>query len=293
MASRIYCAILFAIFYFGLADATRTKKSIGQLPGPIQASTNNIRPGSCGQTSVPIQVVARQRIVNGNKAKPHSIPWIINLRYTVFEHHCGAALIRVSDTVEQSDIILTAAHCLLNKDISDIEVVAGTHYRTSRVPGEVSVRIAEQVFHPNGGSDFVIVKLTKPIKFSRTIQPICLPEQNETLPFGTAGIAAGWGAVGEHQGDANVELQRVVLKTNNKCDPNLWICHNQPHRNVCKGDSGGPFFFAGKKGYTLHGIASHIGGSECGGTNPAGYHVRVSVYIDWIQDQVKKLTSVK
>jgi len=293
MASRIYCAILFAIFYFGLADATRTKKSIGQLPGPIQASTNNIRPGSCGQTSVPIQVVARQRIINGNKAKPHSIPWIINLRYTVFKHHCGAALIRVSDTAEQSDIILTAAHCLDDeRDISGIEVVAGTHYKTSRVPGEVSVRIAEQVFHPNGGSDFVIVKLTKPIKFSRTIQPICLPEQNETLPFGTAGIAAGWGDVGEHQGDADVELQRVVLKTA-KCSNKLRICNRQLHRNVCDGDSGGPFFFAGKKGYTLHGIAATVGGSGCEGTNPAGLHVRVSLFIDWIQDQVKKLTSVK
>jgi len=279
VANRMFYAILFATFYFGL---TATQ------------GTNKIKPGSCGQTQVSNKVPGKQRIVNGYEARPHSVPWVISLRTKDNYHYGGAVLIRASNNAEESDIILTAQHCVAGYN-GDVKVVAGAHYKSRQVPGEVTVGIADVVWHPNGNSDFAIAKLTKPIKFTQNIQPVCLPEMNEALPNGTAGIAAGWGGVAKSQGKADEVLQQVVMKIFDKwCDPNLWICNRQANQNLCFGDSGGPSFFKeGKNGYTLYGIAHAIGGTGCEGDDPIGYHVRVAIYVDWIREQIKKLTNVK
>lgn len=44
-------------------------------------------------------------------------------------------------------------------------------------------------------NDIALIKLTKPIKFSDTVRPICLPTQGEALPVGKQCAAAGWGRI--------------------------------------------------------------------------------------------------
>lgn len=85
----------------------------------IRASTTgaqlDIPQGTCGQTQADPMTARRSglRIVGGVEAIQHSIPWIVMLRqgYSKKVHFCGGTLIRVSDTKEESDIVLTAAHC--------------------------------------------------------------------------------------------------------------------------------------------------------------------------------------
>lgn len=69
----------------------------------------SIPPGTCGQS--PLLKRGKQRIVGGGEARPHSIPWIVSLRKWK-KHFCAGTLIRVSEQKEESDIILTAAHCM-------------------------------------------------------------------------------------------------------------------------------------------------------------------------------------
>lgn len=53
------------------------------------------------------------RIIGGITAKPHSWPWQVSLRReNGARHFCAGTILRVSDDQEESDIVLTAAHCI-------------------------------------------------------------------------------------------------------------------------------------------------------------------------------------
>lgn len=77
----------------------------------------------CGYTfvtpNVNLAVSARSkaRIVGGTEAAPNSYPWIVSLQQgpTGSSHFCGGALIRVSQKKDESDIVVTASHCLEEK----------------------------------------------------------------------------------------------------------------------------------------------------------------------------------
>jgi len=268
-----------------------------------------IQPGSCGQTSVPNLVNLAnpsKRIVGGVEARANSMPWIVSLR-RLGNHACGGTLLRVNGK-DESDIVLTAAHCMTR---SDFDVVLGAHYaRTRTGKGEEKVKIAQVVIHPSynnpgkSANDVALLKLAQPIKFGLRIQPACLPAQNENAPDGTNGIVAGWGNLRETGGDRDPEaLNQVVVPIvsselcrkfyGDKLMTEFLLCagYVQGKKDACQGDSGGPYVLEGKNGYTLHGVVSW--GSGCARQRSPGVYARVSNYVDWIQSQIKTLSSVK
>lgn len=48
---------------------------------------------------------------NGQEAEAHSHPWLLRLMIGE-KFHCGASLISISDHLNESDIAITAAHCV-------------------------------------------------------------------------------------------------------------------------------------------------------------------------------------
>jgi transmembrane serine protease 3 len=273
-------------------------------------STNNIRPGSCGQTSVPNKVTRAylenralsQRIVGGFEARVNSVPWIVSLRKWDW-HFCGGTLVRVNPNREESDIIITAAHCMDGQ--ANFDVVAGAHYTNRAQNGEQKIAAAKVVSHASygrgQGNDIAIVKLSKPIKFTSTVQPACLPGPNDTPPYGTNGIVAGWGGLAEGQSGPDA-LNQVVVPTisPDKCrtmysnaDPITELCagYDQGKKDACQGDSGGPYVLEGKDGWTLHGVVSW--GSGCARARAPGVYARVTTYYDWIQQQIRALSSIR
>lgn len=63
------------------------------------------------------------RVLGGSDANPHSWPWQIRL---VMDNNgktssCGAILIRIKDDVEESDVVITAAHCVTDEVFDTVE----------------------------------------------------------------------------------------------------------------------------------------------------------------------------
>jgi len=266
---------------------------------------------SCGRASVAMRAnrlpdPEGKRIVGGVEARPGSHPWIVSLQQ-YNSHFCGGTLIRVGNK-EESDIVVTAAHCVYD-GTSGLTVTAGAHSFDRPPSGQVTVDGVRTVYHPqynprNYLNDIAIVKLAKPIKFSSTIQPACLPAPGEQVSDNTVGTVAGWGHTREGAYDTSRILMQVGVPTINSqtCANNYrgaflisakeMLCAGYPGgaKDSCQGDSGGPLVFQGSQGYVLQGVVSF--GEGCARPGKPGVYARVSNYISWIQQQINSLSSL-
>lgn len=92
----------------------------------------------------------------------------------------------------------------------DYEVKLGAHQLDSYSP-EAEVRTVAQVMpHPSyrqegSPGDIALVRLNKPVAFSRHIRPICLPAANASFPNGLRCTVTGWGHVAP-SGEVGAEL---------------------------------------------------------------------------------------
>jgi len=263
--------------------------------------------GSCGQTSVPQRANRNggdgQRIVGGVEARPFSHPWIVSMQQDG-SHFCGGSLIRVSEQ-NQTDIVVTAAHCVVDGFPNGFTVSAGAHDLYSPTQKQQTVDGANAIHNENYDpnimvNDIAVVVLANPIKFTSAIQPICLPSPGFVVPDGTVATVAGWGVTQENGNAASQFLNQVgvPIVNSNTCNTQYntqnieinsgdMICagYSQGGMDACQGDSGGPFIVKGTNGYTLQGVVSF--GVGCARPDLPGIYTRVSNYLDWISQQVK------
>lgn len=82
-------------------------------------------------------------------------------------------------------------------DFTGYYVVAGSQNRNSPAAGEQSWKVSKVIphekFSPNLGNDVALLLLEKPIQFSDTIRPPCMPKDGQSLPVGQTCVATGWG----------------------------------------------------------------------------------------------------
>ena len=170
------------------------------------------------------------RIIGGTDTEVHEYPWQVGIVFnfvSVFNETpvCGGSII-------SSQHILTAAHCIqfcpldfCKLNTTQIQVSVGEHNTTDSV---LDLRtISKITMHPgynpfNAFNDIAILTLSSPLKFSKSMAPICLPEGTSDKFAGDTATVIGWGLTntdGFGAGNLSSTLQEVDLTvtTNKQC----------------------------------------------------------------------------
>lgn len=228
------------------------------------------------------------KIVGGVATTIKEYPHQISLRY-YGSHRCGGSIFK-------ADVIITACHCTIGIAASNLNINAGTTYRT--VNGPVSHSIKKIIEHEDYDgwtyvNDISIMFLEEELSFTDEIQPIPLANAGEQLKAGTMVRVTGWGTL-QSGGMAPDELQVVYVSTvgreecekayeeMNEIDDSM-LCAGEQFggKDSCQGDSGGPLICNGKQ----YGIVSW--GYGCAFPDYPGVYSNIAYLRPWIDLKVK------
>lgn len=224
------------------------------------------------------------RIVGGQRAD------ITEHSYTVFLatmdgfQYCGGALVA-------RDKVVTAAHCAVGKEPSEIVVVGGRADKQSTKG--LAVPVSDIWVHPGftdirSGADISVLTLGYPLPYEN----IALAGAEDTPLYrpGVVGLVLGWGRTSAG-GEPSRYLMKagVPLLADDDCraaypsvQPESMVCAGVPQGGVdtCQGDSGGPMV-AGK---VLIGITSW--GEGCAEPGHPGVYTRVAAYSAELRERI-------
>lgn len=228
----------------------------------------------------PFAAPKQGRIVGGSTAEEGLAPYQVSLQ-NFWGHSCGGAII-------DKNWILTAAHCVLNKNVADVYVYTGTQDLTD--PTGVFYYV-ERIFvhcnydNPIMHNDIALLQLNSSIVLNDKTQII--PLQNKPMKDGDDVLLTGWGTE-EYMGEEPDRLKKVELKymEHKRCKeahdntPDVDVGHmctfTKPGEGSCHGDSGGPLVSNGQ----LVGIVNW--GMPCAIGYP-DVHASPYYYLDWIR----------
>ena len=229
------------------------------------------------------QISCSSRIIGGQFATPGQFPYQISLQLNG-RHHCGGSII--SET-----FIVTAAHCTIGQNPSQMRVIVGTTDLTNR-SGQ-SVGIQQFIIHPQYNPqtqdfDISLIRLSQPLTLgSSTVNKIELATADMSVPADTIATISGFGAVnGNLQLPHRLKYAQVQLWSRDYCNPqnvpgvtDRMVCAGHPSGQIssCQGDSGGPLTVDDK----LYGVVSW--GFGCGAQGKPAMYTYVVAFRPWIK----------
>ncbi|XP_034460436.1 coagulation factor X [Hippoglossus hippoglossus] len=242
------------------------------------------------------EMASMTRIVNGEDCPPGECPWQALLLNEEDVGFCGG-------TILNEYIIMTAAHCMnqsrfIYVRLGEFDTLVD---HGNEATHNVETIITHYKYKPETyNNDIALIKLTKPIKFSRFILPACLPEQEfaeKVLMRQPDGMVSGFGRLGERQAASTI-LQRLTLpfvdrltcieSTQFRVTTRMFCAgyHTTP-KDSCQGDSGGPHVTRYRGTVFVTGIVSW--GEGCAREGKYGVYTQVSKYTRWIREGIDKL----
>lgn len=278
---------------------------------------NSSSPRVCCEANVPSTKVCgadgTDRIYGGNVTDIDEFPWMALLEYTTNKgknFYCGGVLIN-------NRYVLTAAHCVAGKELKaairltgvrlgEWDLRSDTDCQEELCNGPpMDIAIEETVVHkgyrpldPSQHNDIALVRLARPVEFSRFIKPICLPfDFSPQYDVGNQFDVAGWGKT-EISGDSQVKLKvKVPVKPKSSCvqkyqreglsiGSGQFCAGGEKGMDSCKGDSGGPIMSRSGRSWYVMGVVS-FGPSPCGLLGWPGIYTNTVSYLEWIVSHMK------
>jgi secreted trypsin-like serine protease len=279
------------------------------------SSTNIIYAQECGVTYAtqnaarqlhmsPLLAEARSanltnKIVGGNVAESHSWPaqallYVSNGGSTSL---CGGTLIA-------TDVVLTAAHCILSTNPGNYRVYLGVQDRSSLTGSTVQQMTVTRIHKHSSYSSSTLRNDIATLVFSgnailnQYVQLACLPSSSSSsYPSSSqSSWVAGWGTTSSG-GSTSSSLRnvRVTVLANSQCssvysssNSNEQVCAGEiaGGKDSCQGDSGGPLYVSdtvnGATKFVVAGVVSY--GKGCAQAGYPGVYTRTSYYKQWIAD---------
>ncbi|XP_077493779.1 chymotrypsin-1-like [Amblyomma americanum] len=263
-----------------------------------EAQSNKINAPDCG-ISQPLG-----RIINGSTISKTQVPWLvqvvtISLRGNV--SYCGGSILN-------RNVILTAAHCVMNRSMFDNWKIL-VHYNTTNLFRGPMIEVKRGIVHKRferavKGYDIALLELNKPLpNFDNFVRPVCLPRQGAKTPQ-VKMLLAGYGAIDFQQNLPKKVLYLVTTTVPMKacCASFGWcychltpiaFCTNNLRGTAYKGDSGSPLTAYIRRGKATKAV--QLGIVSFGNKrNPSGLvpnvFTRVSKYIKWVNKALKTIT---
>lgn len=279
---------------------------------PTENRTNELRfrnEEGCGASGDPTL-----RIISGQPASLHAWPWMV----AIFDEQFGTVFFRCGGSLINRQYILTAAHCvadllgLIPADrftvrLGDLDLVSDADGASPLEMKVERIKVHERYDYRERQPllfDIALMKLSRPVEFSDSIRPICLPglEYARTATFdGKTPFVIGWGRTEDGTKSDVLRQVQLPVQTEQECKlayPKVaigptHICAGltQGGKDSCQGDSGGPLMVTDFKRtfrseilppWILAGIVST--GAKCAQRRSYGIYTRVTAYIDWISD---------
>ncbi|CDW55843.1 Polyprotein, serine proteases and ovochymase regi ons [Trichuris trichiura] len=218
--------------------------------------------------------LTQNRISNGIEARIHSHPWqaLVHILRPKSSTLCGGALVHYKQA-NASDLILTAAHCLVDWEryrkqktswekmrrllgrlfkrydraplvkATNVTVYLGLHDFTRPNVMSEKIRVAAleagRFDNSTVTDDIALIKLEEKVLYNVAVQGICLPAENEGLPAPeNPCLVAGWGLL--RNGRTGTKLQQfqtyiIADKVNNPYfNENRMICSAMKELSVVK-----------------------------------------------------------
>ncbi len=238
------------------------------------------------------------RIVGGKPARPGAWPSMVSL---IFRNHpiCGA-------TVIDKYWVLTAAHCVANRDIAEFEIEEGTVELSN---GGRRISIADILINPRyrGGpptNDTALLKLKSGALSPR--QALLRQADGSGPKEGELATIVGFGRVLARPAEAGRQIQGgtpsdrllqadVPIVSTERCRSrygesrvtaaNVCAGFEEGQSDACQGDSGGPLLYRGALAETIQiGVVSW--GAGCAQPKSYGVYASVASAESWIRELV-------
>lgn len=232
------------------------------------------------------------RIVGGIETGVNEFPMMAGVvDLTAGDLACGGTII-------SNTCVLTAAHCVYNRQPNAFGVLVGDHNISSSTDTAATrlFPVEDIIVHPeyDGRSpynDIAVMRIRGTMEFGMAVGPACLPFRHNCDSFiGSYVSLLGWGTQ-EFAGPRSDTLQKVQVNVipTQECqylEPNYALTSSQMctygyRKDSCQFDSGGPVLWQDPATRTLTLVSVIASGGVCG--QSPGVNTRVGDYVDWIQ----------